>query len=173
MKTKVFGIMAVATALALLAGCAQNQILATLEASVSATEVLVGALEAGGKIPPGVAVAIEGAIAQLPDAYQETSVELASADSDAVKAVTIAGYYAATLASLQGVPQEAQVYATAVAGSIEAFLSTLAQAQAQAAHAPAKARAAKEFDAHRLQAIASRAAALRARMAALKAAQGK
>jgi ABC-type phosphate transport system permease subunit len=173
MKTKVFGIMAVATVLALLAGCGQNQILATLEASVSATEVLIGALEAGGKIPPSVATEIEDAIAQLPDAYQETTLELASTDSDAVKAVTIAGYYAATLAALQVVPEEAKAYAAAIAGSIEAFLSTLAQAQTPAAHTTAQARGARKFDSQRLQAIANRAITLRARLAALKSAQAR
>lgn len=173
MKTNTFRIMAVATAMAVLAGCSQNQVLATLEASVAATEVLVGALAVTGKIPPDVALAIEGAIAQLPDAYKQTAAELGSADADAVKAVKIAGYYAETLAALQVVPEDARAYAAAIAGSIEAFLSTLAQAPAQNAHTSLKARAAERFDAKELQAIDARAAALGQRLAALKTGQVK
>jgi len=37
MKTKTFRIIAVAIAMVLMAGCSQNQILVTLEASVAAT----------------------------------------------------------------------------------------------------------------------------------------
>lgn len=170
MKTKFFRIIAVATAMVFMAGCSQNQVLVTLEASVAATEALVGALAIAGEIAPGTAVEITGAIAQLPAAYQETTTELASADSDAVKAMTIAGYYANTLASLQAVPPDAQVYAAMIAGSIEAFLSTLAQTQAQAAQMNVKARTAAKLDAKKLQAIHARAAALGVRLAALQAA---
>jgi hypothetical protein len=171
MKTKLFRIIAVATAMVVMAGCSQSQILVTLEASVAATEVLVGTLAVTGKIPPDTAVAITGAIAQLPAAYQATTTELASTDSDAIKAVTIAGYYANTLASLQAVPADAQVYATMIAGSIEAFLSTLVQTQGQAVNMSAKARTAAKLDANKLQAIHARAMVLGVRLAALQAAQ--
>ena len=52
MTIKIFKLTAGAIALAFLTGCTQNQILATLEASVAATETLVSALQAGGKIDP-------------------------------------------------------------------------------------------------------------------------
>ena len=173
MKTKTFRIIAVAIAMVLMAGCSQNQILVTLEASVAATEVLVGALAVTGKIPPEIAVVITDAIAHLPGAYQQTTAELASTDVGAVKAAKIAGYYAETLAALQAVPDDAKVYAVMIGGSIEAFLSSLAQAQAQTANTTAKARTAAKFDANQLQAIDARAAALGVRMAALKAVQAK
>jgi hypothetical protein len=173
MKRKIFRIMAVATAMALMAGCSENQVLVTLEASVAATEVLVGSLAIAGEIPPQTAVEITGAIAQLPAAFRQTAAELASADADAVKAVTIAGYYAGTLAALQALPEDAKVYAAMIAGSIEAFLSTLAQSQVQTANTSARTRPAAKFDAHKLQAIDARAAALGLRLAALRAAQAK
>ncbi len=173
MKKKLFRIMAVVTVLALLSGCSQNQILATLEASVAATEVLVGALAVTGKIPPEIAVVITDAIAHLPAAYQRTTAELASADVGAVKAAKIAGYYAETLAALQATPADAKVYAVMIAGSIEAFLSALAQAPAQTANTTAKAGTAAKLDANKLQAIDARAAALGQRLAALQAAQAK
>ena len=74
---------------------------------------------------------------------------------------------------LQAVPDDAKVYAVMIGGSIEAFLSSLAQTQAQSANTTAKARTAAKFDANQLQAIDARAAALGVRMAALKAVQAK
>jgi hypothetical protein len=173
MKTKLFRIIAVATAMGLMAGCSQNQVLTTLEASVAATEVLVGALSVTGQIPPGIAMVITNAIAQLPAAYQQTTAELASTDADVIKAAKIAGYYAESLAALQAVPDDAKVYAVMIAGSIEAFLSSLAQAPVQTANTTAQTRTAAKFDANKLQAIDARAAALSVRLAALKAAQVK
>ena len=173
MKAKIFKIMAAAAVAAMLAGCSQNQVLATLEASVAATEVVVEALAVSGRIPPEAAAAIEGAIAQLPDAYKQTTAELTSTDAAGVKAVKIAGYYAATLTALQGVPDSAKVYASAIADSISAFLSKLGQGQAQMAHvASAKAQAVR-FDAKELKDIDARASALGERLAALKAARVK
>ena len=180
MTIKIFKLTAVALALAFLTGCTQNQILATLEASVAATETLVSALQAGGKIDPTVASAIEGAVAGLPAAFQETAAELASADVQALKAAKIAGYYASTEAALRALPPAAQVYASAISASIDAFLSQLPQGQsthamasrANVSSAPAARAAAGEakvrFDAKRLNAIGARAAVLDARLGELK-----
>ena len=173
MKTRVLKTMAAVAAMVVLAGCSQNQVLATLEASVAATETVVEALSVSGQIPPLAAAAITGAIAQLPAAYKQTTAELASADSNAVKAVKIAGYYAATLTALQGVPGPAKIYATAIVNSIEAFLTKLAEVSGQSGHAQARVQAASKLDPKELHAIDSRAEALGQRLAALQAAQAK
>jgi hypothetical protein len=172
MKNKVFKLTAIALAMAFLAGCAQNQILKTLEASVTAAEMLIAALQVSGRIDPAVAYEIETAIEGLPLAYQETAAELSSADTAAVKAAKIASYYASTVAALQTLPPPARFYAAAIAASIQAFLSNLPQASAQAARFLARSRAASandvRFDANRLNAIGRRAALLSAELAELR-----
>jgi len=170
---KWFQIVAATTAMVLLAGCSQNQVLATLEASVGAAETVVQALTGTGKISPGAAQAIESAIANLPAAYEQTAAELSSNDPDAVKAVKIAGYYASTLAALQGVPDDARLYAQAIASSIQAFLATLAQTPIATAHAAGKPPVTAKYDAKELHSIAKRAGTLGEKLAALRAAQSK
>ena len=173
MQTKVLQIVAAVAAMAVMAGCSQNQVLATLEASVAATETVVEALAVSGQIPPLAASAIEHAIAQLPAAYKQTTAELASTDSNALKAVKIAGYFAGTLTALQGVPAPAKVYATAIVKSIEAFLTKLAEVSGQGAHAEPRVQAGSKFDPKELHAIDTRAEALNQRLASLKTAQAK
>ena len=173
MRTKVLQIVAAVAAMAVMAGCSQNQVLAALEASVAATETVVEALSVSGQIPPLAASAIESAIGQLPEAYKQTTAELASTDSNAVKAVKIAGYFAGTLTALQGVPAPAKIYATAIVNSIEAFLTKLAGASGQGGHAEARVQAGSKFDPKELHTIDARAEALSQRLATLKAAQAK
>ncbi len=168
MKTNSIKLIAVALAMALLVGCTQNQILASLEASVAATEVLVATLQMMGKISPKTADQIELAIAGLPAAYRETAAELASSDDAAAKVAKVAGYYSATLAALQALPPDAQIYAVAISESIQALLSGLRPAQGArpmvAVAEPVK------FDARRLNSIASRAFKLELQLAELGAA---
>ncbi len=170
-----FKLTAVALALAFLMGCTQNQILATLEASVAATETLVAALQVAGKIDPSIANEIENAIASLPAAFRETASELSSMDAEAAKAAKIASYYATTVAALQVLPPEAQTYASAISASIHAFLAGLPQTEVPRSlapggtSAPASEATATKFDAKRLNAIGSRAAVLEVRLEKLKA----
>ena len=179
MTMKVFKLAAMALALAFLMGCTQNQILATLEASVAATETLVAALQVAGRIDPPVANEIENAIAGLPAAFRETASELSSVDSEAAKAAKIASYYASTVAALEVLPPEAQTYASAISASIRVFLSGLPQTEVPrsltpgGASAPASGAKATKFDAKRLNAIGSRAAVLEMRLARLKASSAK
>ncbi len=185
MTIKVFNLTATALALAFLMGCTQNQILATLEASVAATETLVAALQVAGKIDTSVASEIESAIAGLPAAFRETASELSSMDAEAAKAAKIASYYASTVAALEVLPPEAQAYASAISASIHAFLSGLPQTQATRSLAPGgtfgpaprtvadSGASATKFDAKRLNAIGSRAAVLEDRLGKLKAGSAK
>jgi len=180
MKTNAIMLKIVALAMVVLVGCTQDQVLASLEASVAATEALVATLQASGKISPAIASEIENAVAGLPSAFRETTAELASSDSTATKSAKIAGYYASTIAALQTLPPDAQAYASAISASIRAFLSGLMPAQALdvsgtgtlTSDARTKLAArnveSENFDAKRLTAIGNRAAALEARLAALK-----
>jgi hypothetical protein len=173
MEHKGIKLTAMALALALLTGCTQSQVLATLEASVAATEALVAGLQTGGKIAPGVATELEAAVAGLPAAYRETAAELASTDAAAAKAFKIAGYYASTVAALQALPPDARPYAAAIAASIQAFLNSVQQtAQPELlSAAPVRARVAtggSGFPERELQSICSRAGTLEERLTRLK-----
>ena len=167
MKINANMLTIVALAMVALMGCTQNQILATLEASVAATESLVASLQIAGKLNPTVADAIENAIADLPAAYRETAAELASSDNAAVKAAKVTGYYSATIVALRMLPPEAQIYATAISTSIQAFLLGLQPAQATGALATGVESG--KFDEKRLNAIGCRAVVLGVQVIELKA----
>jgi hypothetical protein len=166
MKTNAIMFTIVALAMVLLAGCTQNQVLVSLEASVAATETLVASLEVAGEISPAIAGEIENAIAGLPAAFQETAAELSSTDNAAAKATKIGAYYTATIVALQALPPEAQIYASAISASIQAFLSVLQPAQAT--RSSARDAKSERFDGKRLSAIAARAAVLGAQLAELQ-----
>jgi hypothetical protein len=168
MKTNAKKLTVLIVAMVCLAGCSQQQVLASLEASVAATEVLVGTLQATGRIDSTIASQIESAIAGLPTAYQETAAELSSADSSATKVAKISEYYASTIASLQALPPDAQVYASAISASIRAFLSGLTPVED--ARALERGGESVRLDAKRLKAIGDRAAVLGLQLAELNAA---
>lgn len=168
MKTNANKLTIVALAMVMLVGCTQNQILALLEASVTATEVVVAMLEATGKISPTIAGDIENAIDGLPAAYQQTAAELASSDDAATKVAKVTAYYTATLASLNGLPPQAQIYAEAISASIQAFLSGLHPASAPTTLSVARDGVEVNLDSKRLEAIGLRAVELKAKLAALK-----
>lgn len=156
----------VALAMVALAGCSQDQVLASLEASVAATEALVVTLQATGQMNPTTASEIESAIAGLPAAFRETATELSSNDNDAEKAVKISGYYDSTIAALQVLPPDARAYASAISASIQAFLSGLRRAQVVRSVTPQPADG--KPDSKRLKAISRRAAILGLQLGDLK-----
>jgi hypothetical protein len=166
MKKNAKKLVIVALAMVLLVGCSQSQILASLESSVAATEVLVATLQAAGKISPTVAGEIENAIAGLPAAYRETAAELSSSDNAATMAAKITGYYSSTIVALRALSPEAQLYASAISASIQAFLSGLPPAQAT--RSLARGGVSVKFDTKRLGAIGRRSAVLGVQLAKLK-----
>ena len=166
MKTNAIMLTIAALAMALLVGCTQAQVLASLEASVAATETLVASLEVAGKVSPSIADEIESAIADLPAAFQETAAELSSTDNAAAKATKIGAYYTATIVALQALPQEAQIYASAISASIQAFLTALQPAEAT--RSSVRGGEPEKFDVKRLNAIATRATVLGVRLAELR-----
>jgi hypothetical protein len=123
MKTLPLKLTAVALAALMLVGCTPNQILVTLEASVAAAEVLVATLP---NIPPEVRAQVTAALVELPDAFQETSSELATTDAAGVKFAKITVFYAGTLLKLKALPAAAQPYVSAIVNAINSFLRALA-----------------------------------------------
>ena len=158
-------------AFAALLGCTQNQPLAALEASVAATDALIASLQAAGKITPAIAAQIEASIAWLPDSYALTTAEMASGDDAATQAVKIASYYASTIAALNLLPPEAQIWTAAISASIKAFLASISTGAkqlslAKGVNAPAPKISGK--DAKRLQQVAVQASILQLKLLALK-----
>ena len=151
-----------------LGGCTQSDILTSLEASVAATEAVVVALEMTGKIPPDVASEIENSISTLPDAYKQTTAELASADDATTRALKIASYYATTVAALNVLPPAAQPYVAAIQASIQAFLSAVSTGQKQLTASRPAASAPPKLDARKLAAIQRQADALKVKLDSLQ-----
>jgi hypothetical protein len=137
MKFKPFLAVFAAAAMLTQTGCTGANILTTLEASVAATELLVEALAANNTIPADIAGPLEGAIADIPAAYTQTAAEIASSDTNAIKALKIAAYFANALQALKVLPPAAQVYAAPVIDAINAFLKEINPPAATGAFQPA------------------------------------
>ena len=125
MKLKPFLAVLAAATMLTQTGCTGSQILTTLEGSVAATELLVAALAANNTIPADIAGPLEGAIADVPAAYTQTAAEIASSDTNAIKALKITAYFANSLQALKVLPPAAQVYAVPVINAINAFLNEI------------------------------------------------
>jgi hypothetical protein len=69
---------------------------------------------------------VGSAISGLPLALQETQAEMASLDTDAIKAGKIATYFAPSVASLQALPPLAQLLTAGVMKAIQTFLTAIA-----------------------------------------------
>lgn len=152
-----------------LGGCASNQVLATLQASVAATEALLVTLQIAGKIQPATANAIENALINLPEAYSQTAAELATTEDAAMKAVKISGYFATTIYQLNMLPPDARVYASAITAAINAFLNSLSVGQQALKAGKPGASTSPALDAKSLQEIALRAAKMDLKLKALEA----
>ena len=97
--------------------------LTALEASIAGVEMTVALMTTGGVIPTAIALGIENALAPMPQIYSQTMMELATADSTAVKALKIENLYQPVLVSLGALPPAAQVYVVAISAGIRAFLA--------------------------------------------------
>ena len=128
LRTSFSTVLILALCLAL-AGCPPatpvnpDQALTALEASVAAAEVLVATLGATGVIPVATAAEITAALIPLPEAFRKTAQELASADSDVVKALTITDYFQPVVASLDSLPPQTKVWTGAVMSAMKVFLA--------------------------------------------------
>ena len=112
-----------------LAGCpgstppvTPDQALTALEAVVASAEVVVVALGATGTIPADLAAEISVALVPLPGIFSQTAQEMATADTDVVKALKITEYFQPEIQSLSMLPQAAQVWTGAVMSAIKVFL---------------------------------------------------
>ena len=123
--------MALVVALCLaLAGCPgstpvvnPDQALTALEAAVASAEAVVVALGATGVIPVATATEITVALTPLPAIFQQTAQEMASADTDVIKALKITEYFQPEIQALAMLPPAAQVWTNAVLSGIKVFLS--------------------------------------------------
>ena len=106
--------------------CTTDQRIATLEGVIDSLEVLLPVLEAANPQNAPIYAMIDSAIAGLPTALQETQTEMASLDTDAIKAAKIAIYFAPCVASIQALPPVAQAITVGVAKAIQTFLNSLA-----------------------------------------------
>jgi hypothetical protein len=112
-----------------LAGCPgstpinPDQALTALEACSAAAEVVVAALGATGTIPADLAAEITAAMLPLPEIFRQTAQELASTDSDVVRALKITEYFQPEIQALSMLPPQAQVWTGAVMSAIKVFLS--------------------------------------------------
>ena len=112
-----------------LAGCppaqpvTPDQALTALEAAVASAEVVVVALGATGTIPANLAAEITAAMLPLPGIFRQTAQELATKDTDVIKALTITGYFEPEIQSLDSLPPQAKVWTGAVMSAIKVFLA--------------------------------------------------
>lgn len=112
-----------------LAGCpastpvTPDQALTALEAVVASAEVVVVALGATGVIPADLAAEISVALVPLPGIFSQTAQEMATTDTDIVKALKITEYFQPEIQSLTMLPASAQVWTGAIMSGIKVFLS--------------------------------------------------
>lgn len=107
--------------------CSQSQVITTLDLVVTAADTAVTVLQATGTLPPGTASLITGYLNQVTAGVQFATTELASSDSNAVKASKIVGYFAmiAVPNLPPGTVQTVVAVVQAVANAVANFLATL------------------------------------------------
>ena len=159
-------ILALALVLALV-GCTTNQVLATLDAAVIASELAVTALAANGQISQENAAIVMSALSPIPDAASQIVAELASTDPDAIKAGKVAAITAGVVAGLQGLPPNVQVYVQAALAAWQKFLKAY-----PAPVAGPRTKTYTKFDEKRLGEIRLRAAGMSLAIASCKMKKG-
>jgi hypothetical protein len=105
--------------------CTQNQILASMEGALAATQVTLTVLEAENPANAPLYAEISDAISNLPSAFQATSIELSTNDPEALKYTKIASYFAASLQNIDSLPPDARAICKGIVDAIQAFLGTL------------------------------------------------
>ena len=125
MKQKITCIFTVLVML-VSSACTNDQRITSLEAVIDSLEILLPILEAANPQNATIYAMIDSAISGLPLALQETQAEMASLDTDAIKAAKITLYFAPSVASIQALPPMAQLITAGVAKAIQMFLTALA-----------------------------------------------
>ena len=125
MKQKIASIFTVLVML-LTSACTPDQRISTLEGVITSLEILLPVLEVATPSLIPIYTMVDSAISGLGPALQQTQTELASLDTDVIKAAKIATYFAPTIASINALPPAAQAITIGVLKAIQAFLATLA-----------------------------------------------
>ena len=124
MKQKILSIFTVLVML-LTSACTTDQRILSLEAVITSLEVLLPVLEVANPQNAAIYTMIDDSLVGIPSALEQTKTELASLDSDAIKAGKIALYFAPVVASLNLLPPEAQLITMGVMKAIQAFLTSI------------------------------------------------
>jgi hypothetical protein len=104
--------------------CTQNQILASMEGALAATQVTLTVLESENPSNANLYGQVSDAIANLPSAFQATSIELSTNDPEALKYTKIASYFAASLQNIDALSPDARAICKGIVDAIQAFLGT-------------------------------------------------
>lgn len=113
-----------------LAGCTPGAVTSALDKVVSAVELALPLLSFAG-VPAPVIVLAQGYLQSVSAAVNETTTELASTDTSAVKAAKIASYFAAAIVPVlpAGTPPIVAQLLQAVSDAVAAFLKHIAGGQ--------------------------------------------
>ena len=125
MKQKITCIFTVLVML-VSSACTNDQRITSLMDVIDSLELLLPILEAANPQNAAIYAMIDSAISGLPTALQETQAELASLDTDAIKASKIATYFADSVLALNSLPPLAQVIVAGVMKAIQSFLAAIA-----------------------------------------------
>lgn len=137
MKTNKFRIAVIGSILPLLmfsAGCASLPEAedVAFAAITAATDGLVAALAVTGTIPAGDVAEVTIVANAVVTAAQETTTELGSSDTSAIKSGKVSGYWAAVLGQITGLPAEDQALLQILSNSIKAYVAIVAPSDAVA-----------------------------------------
>lgn len=123
--TLAVGLVCAASSI-VLTGCSSSSVIDALNATVAAADAAVTALEVSGVINPIVGQSVVGYLNSVTKASEEAATELASTDSSAVKATTIADDFAqAVMPDLTQAPVGVRAAIAAVDAAIKAFLASV------------------------------------------------
>lgn len=116
-----------------LTGCSSSTAIDTLNATVAAADAAVNSLEINGIVSQADALLTVNYLSAVAVASQSAAVELASADTAAIKATKITAYFAnAAAPAISSAPPAVQASLAAVSAAVNAFLVSLAPASTPA-----------------------------------------
>lgn len=116
----------------LLIGCTGTQITTTLQTVVDAVSIALPIITAAiPSLTPTQSKQIVGYLKAVSTAVQETTAELQTSDSSAIKASKIVAFFAsAAIPAIPGLSPTVQLILQAVDGTVQAFLATFKPAAA-------------------------------------------
>ena len=127
---KILKIAAATAVLLVASACSTSSLTVSLNAIVVSADAALAVLGASGTIPAPVVALATNYLTAVSDATRLTAAELASADTDAVKASSITDIWAqAALPNLKDVSPAVSVALVAVDAAVKAFVGSIHAAQ--------------------------------------------